>query len=47
MKEYLVRAEVEIIVQANEEDEASEMVTNNICLGCGAISCYIKSIDEE
>jgi len=47
MRDYYVRAEIEIRVRATCEDDASEKVKQDMTLGYGADSVWIKEVEEE
>ena len=46
MQDYIITAEIKIIVQAENEDDASNQVKDNMCLGYGVESVSIEDIDE-
>ena len=47
MNEYYVRAEIEIRVRATCENDASEKVEQDLTLGYGADTVWIKEVEEE
>ena len=47
MNDYYVRAEIETRVRATCEDDASEKVKQDMTLGYGADSVWIKEVEED